>query len=137
VDFIMVILGSLVSTASAILLGLPQDATLIGIYGSNAVLLVLVLFGRGYAMSVRNFIFSMVMVVVSVFATMWLGAVLAPLGAPVAAFPYVLLAILALLGRDALRGLKWVDPMKWGVPETIAKALKEEEKQQEQKQQNQ
>jgi urea transporter len=125
VDFIMVLAGSAIATVTAVGLGLPHDATLIGVYGYNAVLLLLVLFGRGYAMSLRNGLFSLVMAAVSVFVTMWLGAVFAPLGAPVAAFPYVLMAILALLGKNALVGLKWVDPMLWGVPETIAKALKE------------
>ena len=128
VDFLMVILGSATATGFAILLGLPQDSTMIGIYGYNAVLLLLVLFGRGYAMSIRNLIFSLGMGLISVLFTMWLGAIFAPLGAPAAAFPYVILAILALLGKNALTGLRWVDPMRWGVPETIAKALKEKEK---------
>ncbi|MDR2089760.1 MAG: urea transporter [Clostridiales Family XIII bacterium] len=126
VDFVMVLIGSALASGFAIVLGLPQASNMIGIYGYNAVLLLLVLFGRGYAMSVRNFLFSVVMALVSVVITVWLSAVFAPLGAPVAAFPYVLLGILALLGKNGLAGLKWVDPLKWGVPETIAKALKEE-----------
>lgn len=126
VDFVSILVASVVSTGLAILLGLSKDSILVGIYGYNAVLLMLVLFGRGYAMSVKNYIFSLLMSCVTVIVSVWLSAMFAPLGVPVAAFPYVILAILALAAREPLTGLKWVSPLKWGVPETIAKELKNE-----------
>ncbi|MDR1894541.1 MAG: urea transporter [Spirochaetales bacterium] len=128
IDFLMAIIASVLASGAAILLGLPQESNMLGIYGYNGVLLVLVLFGRGYAMSLRNFFFSLILSLGTVIITAWLQALFAPLGVPVAAFPYVLVAILALVSREALTGLRWVDPMKWGVPETIAKALKKENK---------
>ncbi|MDR1953471.1 MAG: urea transporter [Clostridiales Family XIII bacterium] len=129
VDFVMAIVGSALASGFAIALGLPQESNLIGIYGYNAVLLLLVLFGRGYAMSVRNFLFSVALALISVLFTVWLSALFAPLGAPVAAFPYALLSIFALLSRNGLAGLRWINPLKWGVPETIAKELKREDAQ--------
>lgn len=126
IDFLSIVVASIVSTALAIALGLSKDSTLIGIYGYNAVLLMLVLFGRGYAMSVKNYIFSLLMSCITIIVSVWLSVIFAPLGVPVAAFPYVLLAILALAAREPLTGLKWVSPLKWGVPETIAKELKNE-----------
>lgn len=126
IDFLSVIVASVLATGLAIAFGLSKDSTLIGIYGYNAVLLMMVLFGRGYKMSVRNYIFSLIMSMMTILVTVWLSSVFAPLGIPVAAFPYVIFAILALAAREPLKGLVWVDPLNWGVPETIAKVLKEE-----------
>jgi hypothetical protein len=67
------------------------------------------------------------MALISVFITVWLGNIFAPLGAPAASFPYVLTGIVCLLGKNALVGLRWVDPLLWGVPETVKKALKDED----------
>ena len=129
IDFLSAVVTSVLATGLAIAFGLSKDSTLIGIYGYNAVLLMLVLFGRGYAMSVRNYIFSLVMSMLTILVSVWLSSIFAPLGIPVAAFPYVIFAILALAAREPLKGLTWIDPLKWGVPETIAQTLKKEKKQ--------
>jgi urea transporter len=126
VDVIIAIIGSVLASGFAILLGLPQANNLIGIYGYNAVLLMLVLFGRGYAMTVKNFFFTLVMGLITVPLTAAMAGIFAPLGIPVAAFPYALVAVFSLASKDALTGLKWISPLKWGVPETIAAELKKE-----------
>jgi urea transporter len=126
IDFMTSIIGSLVGTLFAIALGLPEGNISAGIYGYNSVLIMLVLFGRGYALSARNFIFSLFMALMMVLVVPGMAGILAPLGIPVASFPYVLVAIGLLASRDALKGLVWVDPLKWGVPETIAAQLKKE-----------
>lgn len=126
IDFLSAITASAIATATAIGLNLPFENNMIGIYGYNAVLLSMVMIGRGYAISTVNVIYTALLAVVSVFLTACLGTIFAPLGFPVAAFPYVILAIFALLGKDLLKGLIPVDIMLWGVPETIRKALKKQ-----------
>lgn len=129
VDFISAIIASVVATLVAMGLGLAQSGIMIGLYGYNAVLLMMVLFGRGYEMSPFSFIFSLVLACISVVVSVWLTGIFASLGAAVTAFPYAIMAIVAMAGRNAYTKLRFVDPLKWGVPETIAKALKAEKAQ--------
>jgi len=126
IDGLSAIIASVASTMFAIFLELPKDGILIGLYGYNALLLMMVLFGRGYAMSIKSFFFSIVLALFTVIAVAWMATIFAPPGAPVAAFPYVLMAIFALAGRDAFKGLIFIEPLKWGVPETIAAELKKQ-----------
>lgn len=121
VDALSTVVASIAATAVAIGLGLSQDGIMIGLYGYNAILLMQVLFGRGYRMSITSFISILVLACISVVVTVWMSVIFAPLGAAVTAFPYAIMAAIALAGRDAFTKLKYVSPLKWGVPETIAK----------------
>ena len=127
IDGISAVLASAAATIVAIAMGLPASGILIGLYGYNAILLMQVLFGRGFKMSAASFITCFVLSMITIIIQLWLAAVFRPLGAPVAAFPYSLVAILALIGRGPFAKLRYVEPLKWGVPETIAKELKKEE----------
>lgn len=127
IDAVSVIVASVASTIVAILLGLSKDGIMIGLYGYNAILLMMVLFGRGYRISVISFITVLVLSCVSVIFSVFLAGIFAPMGAAVTAFPYAIMAVIALAGRNAFTKLKFVDPLKWGVPETIAKELKKEQ----------
>lgn len=124
IDFVSIIFASALATGTAIALNLPFENNMIGIYGYNAVLLTMITIGRGYVISFASVIYAIVLIIVSVFFTASLATIFAPLGFPVAAFPYAIMAVLAMLGKDALKGLVPVDIMLWGVPETIHKAIK-------------
>jgi len=125
IDFVSIIAASAIATATAVALNLPVENNMIGIYGYNAVLLTMIIFGRGFAISIASTIYAVVLAVVSVIFTACLATVFSPLGFPVAAFPYAIMAVLAMLGKDAFKRLTPVDPMLWGVPETIRKAMKQ------------
>lgn len=127
IDVFSAISSVTIGTLSAIALGLSKDEIMIGLYGYNAVLLTQVLFGRAYRLSLLSFIFSSVLSVVSVLLAVALSALFAPIGAPVAAFPYVILTIVAMVGRNAYTKLVFVSPLKWGVPETIENECKKTE----------
>lgn len=126
IDALSTIAASVAATLTAIAFGMGMDGIMIGLYGYNAILLMQVLFGRGYKMSALSFCVSLVMAVITVVLTIWMQVIFAPLGAAVTAFPYAITAVLLLLGRDALGKLHFIDPLKWGVPETIAAELKKE-----------
>ncbi len=126
IDAAIVVIGSAASTALAVALGLGKDGIMIGLYGYNAILLMMVLFGRGYEMSVTSFLFALLLGLATVFISLWMTSIFAALGTAVTAFPYALTAVVALAGRNAFTKLKFVDPLKWGVPETIAQGIKEE-----------
>ncbi|MGL4485387.1 MAG: urea transporter [Anaerovoracaceae bacterium] len=126
IDFLSITVAAIVSTALAIAFGLPSDNILLGLYGYNAVLLMMVFFGRGYQMTVKSYIFSLLMSCMTIVFTVALSVIFAPLRAPVAAFPYVIMAIFALVAKEPFTGLKWVSHTKWGVPETIAVEIKKE-----------
>lgn len=128
IDFLSVICASFVATVTAILLNMPMDNILIGIYGYNAVLLTMIMVGRGYEISLKSLAYALFLAVASVFVTAGMTTVFAPLGVPVAAFPYALMAICAMLGKEFFKGLKPIDSALWGVPETIRKTLKQDQK---------
>lgn len=87
----------------------------------------MIMVGRGYEISLKSLVYALILAVGSVFLTAGMTTVFAPLGVPVAAFPYALMAVGAMLGKDFFKGLKPIDSMLWGVPETIMKALKKKE----------
>ena len=131
IDALSAVFASITATLVAIAFGMQMDSLLIGIYGYNAILVMQALFGRGYKMSVSCFFVSWVLALVTIVVTAWMQVLFAPLGAAVCAFPYVIISVLAMLARDSLGKLHFVDPLKWGVPETIAATLKEEDLQKE------
>jgi urea transporter len=122
VDFFMAVTGSVSATAFAIALGLPDAGVMAGNYGFNAVLLMIVMFGRAYAMSVKNFVFSSALALITVILTVCLNVILAPAAIPVGALPYVITAVLAMASDGAFTGLTRISPGEWGTPETIAAA---------------
>jgi urea transporter len=122
IDFCSAICGACVATLFAVLFGMPPSDTLMGIHGYNAILLMIVLFGRGYAMSLKSFLFALCMAVATVPVLAMLNVLFAPFAMPVAAWPYTIVSFIALASKDGLRGLRWISPSLWGVPETIRKA---------------
>lgn len=126
VDAVVAVICSGLGAGLAVWLGLPLSSILIGLYGYNAALVGISLFGRAFQMSVQSAIFSLLMAVVSVILTASMGIVFLPLGLPVAALPFGLIVLFCMLGRDHLTVLKPISFLKWGVPETIQKSIKEE-----------
>ena len=126
IDALSALIGVIIGTTTAILLDLPVDGILIGLYGYNSALIFQALFGRSYKMSVLNFLFTSVLAGISVVLVAALTVIFAPIGAPVLAFPYAIIAISAMLGKKTYTSLKFISPSKWGVPETIADKLKKE-----------
>lgn len=117
IDAVIAVVSCAVATAAAILLGIGQGSIMLGLYGYNAVLLSHVLFGRAYKMSVRSFIMIEVLTIVSVVVTAGLKPLLGMIGVPVAAFPYVIIAISAMLGHTYYSRLDYISPSNWTVPE--------------------
>ena len=124
VDAVVAILFSAIGCGFAISLGLPTDNILIGLYGYNAALVGMGLFGRAFRMSLPSAIFSILMALVSVVLTVSMGVIFAPLGIPVAALPFGIIVIVCIMGKDYLTALKPVSILLWGVPETIHTTLK-------------
>ena len=118
VDLVSAFCCAALGTGFAAVLGLPTDNILIGLYGYNAALVGMGLFGRAFRMSVGNAIFTAIMALFSVLLTAAMGVAFMPLGIPVAALPFAVIVIMCVIGREHLSRF---------VPETIEKALKEQE----------
>lgn len=127
IDTLSAIIASCCSTLTAIALGLPNELIMLGLTGYNAIFLFVTLFGRAFAMSIKSFIMAILASICSVFVYAGLGAWFAPLAIPVAAFPFAFIAIILMLSKESFIGLKAVEPLYWGVPETISKMLKEQD----------
>ena len=128
VDTIVAIVCAALGTGFAVALGLPADHIAIGLYGFNAALVGMGLFGRAFRMSVASGIFTAVMALFSVLLNASLGVIFMPLGIPVAALPFGIIVILCVIGREHFSRMQPVSILLWGVPETIEKTLKEQEK---------
>ena len=124
VDALVALICSAAGTAVAIAIGLPEGNILIGLYGFNAALTGIGLFGRAFRMSVASALFTLVMAAASVFLMAALSAVFLPLGIPVAALPFGLIVITCMITKSSFGKLTPVSALLWGVPETIEKALK-------------
>lgn len=124
VDFIVALLCAAAGTGLAAALGLPTGNIIIGLYGYNAALVGMGLFGRAFRMSAASALFTLVMAFFSVFLTAAMGVMFSPLGIPVAALPFGVIVIACMMGKDGLSKLTPVSVLLWGVPETIEKALK-------------
>ncbi|MPM24469.1 hypothetical protein SDC9_70951 [bioreactor metagenome] len=79
-------------------------------------------------MNLISFLLTTLMSIISVIFCVAVSALLAPLGAPTAGFPYVLITISALLGHKVFSKLTYISPSLWGVPETIEQAIRKQEK---------
>lgn len=128
IDAVVALICAVIGTGVAVCLGLPNDNIFIGLYGFNAALVGIGLYGRAFRMTLNSAIFTVLMVIVSVLLTVALGVIFMPLGIPVAALPFGIIVIACMLGRESLTKLKPVSMFLWGVPETIEKQLKSEDK---------
>lgn len=122
VDFLIAAYTSILATATAVLSGIGQGAIMLGLYGYGAILLSLVLFGRAYKMSWRIFLMITALSILSVFITVGMKPLFAVVGAPVSAFAWSSIAILAMLGRKYFTKLHYMLPMHWKTPEASRKA---------------
>jgi len=128
IDAVSVIIGTVVSTLAAIALGVPKNHVLLGIYGYNAVLVMHVL-TRGFLINARSYTFAVVMAAMTVFLAAGLRVIFAPLGiVSFYAIPYAVTCVVAFLGRETFSNFIYIPAGEWGVPETIAKAYKEDQK---------
>lgn len=90
------------ATGFAAILGLDRNRILLGIYGYNAILLSLALFGRDFRADRYSFLMITILSMASVGLTAVLGRAFAVIGAPVAAFPFLILAMGAMIGKRCL-----------------------------------
>lgn len=127
IDLAVAIISAALGTGLAVALGLPTGNIIIGLYGYNAALVGIGLFGRAFRMSIVSALFTIAMVLFSVIFTAAMGVVFMPLGIPVAALPFGIIVIFCMMSKGSLSKLSPVSVMLWGVPETIEKALKEQD----------
>lgn len=121
IDVLFTLVGAILATAVSIFLGLPKDLILAGVYAFNAVLLMKVM-TRGFLITAKSVLFSMVLAVLTVIFSAGLRVMFAPIGAIASfAFPYAILCITVFIGRDMFKDLTYVPNTEWGVPETIRK----------------
>ena len=116
IDAAIALYAALLSTGTAVLLGLDAHAISLGLYGYGAVLLSMVLFGRAYQMNLRSFALITLLSVLSVPLTHAARALLSGVNAPAAAVVWSALAIGAMCLRR-LPGLTYVLPAHWTTPE--------------------
>lgn len=127
IDTIVALICAALGTGFAVALGLPTDNIIIGLYGYNAALVGMGLFGRAFRMSTASAIFTIVMALFSVILTVGMGVVFMPLAIPVAALPFGIIVIACMIARDNLTMLTPVSVLLWGVPETIERTLKQQD----------
>jgi urea transporter len=127
IDAAVAVICAAIGTLTAIVIGLPEAGIVIGLYGFNAALVGITLFGRVFRMSLLSAVVTFVMAVFSVFAFEAISLVFLPLGLPVAAMPFGVICVLCMIAGPNFKGLEVIPVAKWGVPETIEKALRAEE----------
>lgn len=121
IDAIMAVITAILATIIAIALGIGKGGIMLGLYGYNAILLSFVLFGRAYKMSIRSFIMTVILAALTVPFAAGIKPLLSVVGAPVAAFPFALLGILAMLSKSFFTRLKYNEPKDWTIPEKSGK----------------
>lgn len=117
IDAFIALYTALLSTGTAILFGLAQGDIMLGLYGYNAVLLSLVLFGRAFKMSRQSFFMITLLSIVSVVFAAGMKPFFAAIGAPYAGFPFALISICMMLGRKYFSHLIYMEPSAWKTPE--------------------
>lgn len=117
IDALVSLYAALLATGTAILLGLAQGDIMLGLYGYNAVLLSLVLFGRAFKMSRRSFLMITILSIISVVFAAGMKPFFAAIGAPYAGFPFALISICMMLGRKYFSNLIYMEPSMWKTPE--------------------
>ncbi len=117
IDALISIYAALLATGTAVLLGLVQSDIMLGLYGYNAVLLSLVLFGRAFRMSRHSFLMISILSIVSVIFCAGMKPFFAAVGAPYAGFPFAMISICVMLGRRYFAKLTYMEPSTWKTPE--------------------
>lgn len=117
IDAIMAVFLGALATAFAAVIGVGQGGIMLGLYGYSAILLGFVIFGRAYRMSVRCFITTVILSLLTVPFSLGLKPLLAVIGAPVAGLAFSLIAIMAMLARPYFSKLIYNEPKTWTVPE--------------------
>lgn len=119
IDAINTIVAVIASTTISVLLGLPKDAVMIGIYGFNSVLLMQVI-ARGFLINRKSYIFNVLMATFTPIVCVIFKIILSFIGVnTLLAFPYVTVCIIAFLLRKKFKYFTYVPGKYWGVPETI------------------
>ncbi|MGN1266487.1 MAG: urea transporter [Dorea sp.] len=99
IDALLAITAAIVSTIVSVILGLPKDAVMLGLYGFNAVLLMQAWRLR-FPLYTRNYLLSLTLAAFTPVVCVIFKIILAPLGLnSVLAFPYVTICILVFLTR--------------------------------------
>lgn len=120
-DAVSTIIGTTVGAGIAVLLGFPKGLIMSGIFGYNAILLMMVM-TRGFLLKKRSYILSIIFAGFSSIISAALKVIFTSIGVSAyTAFPYVIICIIVFLARDNFKGLTYVPPKYWGVPETINK----------------
>ena len=118
-DLINTATAIVVSLFVSIILGLPKDGIMTGLYGYNAILLMQVL-SRGFLKTSRSSILNICMVALTPIMCCIYQCILTPLGIrSFLAIPYLTIALLVFANRKKLNGFTYIPSDYWGVPETI------------------
>lgn len=131
IDVVSAVIAACSATLVSILLGLPKDLIMLGLYGYNAIFTFILVYGRAFRVSIKSLIFALLSGCCSVILYQGLAALFAPFGIPVLTWPFCIIGLLILLARYSFSGLQSVQLIHWGVPETIEKMFKEKEKESE------
>lgn len=123
-DAISTMIGTITGTGVAVLLGFPKEFVMSGIFGYNAILLMMVM-TRGFLLNKRSYILSILLAGFSSIISAALKVIFTTIGVSAyTAFPYVIICIIVFIARDHFKGLTYIPPKYWGVPETINKNAK-------------
>lgn len=123
-DFINTVIAIIVSLFISVLLGLPKDGIMIGLYGYNAILLMQVL-SRGFLTNTRSLILNVCMVALTPIMCCIYQCLLTPLGVgSFLALPYLTIAIVVFTCCKKRKGFTYIPSDYWGVPETILNEFK-------------
>ena len=118
-DAVNTVFAITVSIVTSIILGLPKEAVLSGLYGYNAILLTQVLTRgflytrKSYALTIFAAAFSPVMCCIYqlILPRIGIGSFLA--------LPYLTIVFLIFVNRKHFTGFTYIPAKYWGVPETI------------------
>ncbi len=119
IDLINGILGALLGALGAIYFGVPNIPVLIGLYGYNGALLMFVLNGRAFRITVKSFILNLIMAITTSILCAWLSVSFGLVGAVYTAFPFSIICCLLMMAAPSIEGLEYNAPAYWGVPETV------------------
>ena len=123
-DTLNVIAAIIASMTVAVILGLPKDSVMTGLYGYNAILLIQVL-DRSFLLNRKICIWNVIMSGLTVILCCVYQLILPQLGiGTILAFPYMTLAYLVIGIRRRRKDVTYISAKYWGVPETIAEAFK-------------
>lgn len=120
-DTINTIVAIGVSILVTMILGLPKDVVITGLYGYNAILFTQVM-TRGFLINRKSYLLTVCMSGLTVIMCCLYQLILPYLGiGSFLALPYLTLVFLTFASRERLKGFTYVPAKYWGVPETIAR----------------